>query len=191
MKEPLTFIDLFAGAGGFSLGFYQAGMKGIFAVERDPMAFATLKYNLIDRNNAFAWPSWLPVAQMDIRFVIDKYKEELKGLRGGVDLVAGGPPCQGFSTAGRRIEHDERNQMFREYVKFVDLVRPMMILFENVPGFSYRFNKNRTEGISYSSLLNAELGRIGYEPPTEVIYDFSDYGVPQTRKRLIIFLRMR
>ncbi len=187
MNKPLTFIDLFAGAGGFSLGLYQAGMKGIFAVERDSMAFETLKYNLIDGENAFAWPSWMPIAQMDIRYVIDHYKDEILALRGDVDLVAGGPPCQGFSTAGRRVEHDERNQMFKEYVKFVDIVRPRMILFENVPGFSYRFNKNGSLGASYLSLLKAELERIGYETPTEAVYNFSDFGVPQSRKRLIIF----
>jgi DNA (cytosine-5)-methyltransferase 1 len=187
MKEPLTFIDLFAGAGGFSLGFHQAGMKGIFAIERDPMAFETLRYNLIDRRDAFAWPPWLPVAQMDIRYVINRYKEELRGLRGKVDLVAGGPPCQGFSTAGRRIEHDERNQMFREYINFVELVAPRMILFENVPGFSFHFRKNGTGSDSYSGLLKSELLDIGYEPPTQEIYDLSDFGVPQSRKRLIVF----
>ena len=164
MKEPLTFIDLFAGAGGFSLGFYQAGMKGIFAVERDPMAFETLRYNLIDRKNAFAWPSWLPIAQMDIRYVIDKYKEELEGLRGKVDLVAGGPPCQGFSTAGRRLEHDERNQMFREYIKFVEIVQPRMILFENVLGFDMRFGGKQGNGPSYSNLLGNRCDPFGYMP---------------------------
>ncbi|EQB64614.1 MAG: hypothetical protein AMDU3_IPLC00004G0192 [Thermoplasmatales archaeon I-plasma] len=187
MKEPLTFIDLFAGAGGFSLGFHQAGMKGIFAIERDPMAFETLRYNLIDRKNAFAWPSWLPVAQMDIRYVIDKYKEELKGLRGEVDLVAGGPPCQGFSTAGRRIEHDERNQMFREYIKFVEIVQPRMILFENVLGFDMRFGGKQGNGPSYSNLLGNRLKQIGFEKPALRKVDFSEYGVPQFRKRIILY----
>ncbi len=185
MKEPLTFIDLFSGAGGFSLGFHEAGMKGIFAIERDPMAFETLRYNLIQGRTAFDWPSWLPVAKMDIRYIIDNYREELRGLRGKVDLVAGGPPCQGFSTAGRRVEHDERNQMFREYVKFVELVEPRMILFENVPGFNMRFGGQ--DGMSYSSLLSRKLGDIGYEVPAQSIYDFSEFGVPQSRKRLIIF----
>lgn len=187
MKEPLTFIDLFAGAGGFSLGFHEAGMRGIFAVERDPMAFETLRYNLIGTRNAFDWPSWLPVSQMDMRYVIDSYRDELKGLRGKVGLVAGGPPCQGFSIAGRRVEHDERNLMFKEYIKFVELVEPRMILFENVPGFSFQFKKNGTNSDSYSEQLSSELTNIGYEPPTQRIYDFSEFGVPQSRKRLMIF----
>lgn len=187
MKEPLTFIDLFAGAGGFSLGFHQAGMEGLFAIERDPMAFKTLRYNLIDRRNAFSWPSWLPVMQMDIRDVITGRREELMALRGKVDLVAGGPPCQGFSTAGRRIEHDERNQMFREYIKFVEFVQPRMILFENVLGFDMRFGGKEGNGHSYSNLLGNRLQQIGFEKPALRKIDFSEYGVPQFRKRIIIY----
>jgi DNA (cytosine-5)-methyltransferase 1 len=187
MKEPLTFIDLFAGAGGFSLGFHQAGMKGIFAIERDAMAFETLRYNLIEGRNAFNWPSWLPIKPIDIRDAIVSRREELRRLRGKVDLVAGGPPCQGFSTAGRRVEHDERNQMFREYIKFVEFVQPRMILFENVPGFDMRFGGKEGNGHSYSTLLGNRLQQIGFEKPALRKIDFSEYGVPQFRKRIIIY----
>ena len=182
----MNFIDLFAGAGGFSLGLYQAGMRGLFAVERDPMAFSTLEHNLIRDRAAFEWPDWLPRGPMDIRTLLDIYRDQLAKLSGKVDIVVGGPPCQGFSLAGRRIEHDERNSLFKEYVKFVELVRPRAIVFENVPGFSYSFKKMQSANTTYSSRLSAELRAIGYEDPAQGIFDFSDYGVPQTRKRLLL-----
>ena len=105
-KSTYTVIDLFAGCGGLSLGLYQAGWKGVFAVEKNPCAFETLKYNLIDGKKHFDWPDWLPVKQLDIIEVNKTYKQQLKKLRGTIDLVAGGPPCQGFSMAGKRIEDD-------------------------------------------------------------------------------------
>jgi DNA (cytosine-5)-methyltransferase 1 len=186
MRDPLTFIDLFAGAGGFSLGLSQAGLKGIFAVERDSMAFSTLEHNLVRKAKAFKWPNWLPVAAVDIRTVLSEHRDELAGLTGSVDLVVGGPPCQGFSVAGRRFEHDERNQLFKEYVKFVGLVKPRLLLFENVPGFSYPFKELGNPQVKYSSLLAQELQKIGYEDPAQHIFDFSEFGVPQRRRRLIV-----
>jgi DNA (cytosine-5)-methyltransferase 1 len=186
LREPLTFIDLFAGAGGFSLGLHQAGLKGIFAVEREGMAFSTLEHNLIRKVKAFEWPDWLPVAAADIRSVLSEYKDQLVGLKGTVDIVVGGPPCQGFSVAGRRLEHDERNQLFKEYVKFVNLVRPRLLMFENVPGFSYSFRVQGKPQLPYSSLLAQQLQDIGYEEPVQHILDFSEFGVPQRRKRLIV-----
>ncbi len=184
--EAPTFIDLFAGAGGFSLGFYQAGLKGIMAVERDPMAFHTLQHNLIDGVRAFDWPSWFTVAPHDIGGIIAEHEQQLIKLRGSVGVVSGGPPCQGFSHAGRRLEHDERNQMFKEYVRFVKLVRPRLILFENVPGFAHSFRKNDHHATTYVDKLTSELKSIGFEPPSQAIVDFSRFGVPQARKRLII-----
>ncbi|MDA8142735.1 MAG: DNA cytosine methyltransferase [Thermoplasmatales archaeon] len=186
MSEPLTFIDLFAGAGGFSLGLHQAGLAGIFAVERNEMAFSTLRHNLIETENAFDWPEWLPKEQIDIRFFLERYQTELSRLKGKVDLIVGGPPCQGFSMAGRRVEHDERNSLFQDYVKFVKLVEPSIIMFENVPGFSFPFGKNEQNDIPYSIKLSRELVNIGYQQPEQSIYNFSHFGVPQSRKRLVI-----
>lgn len=186
MREPLTFIDLFAGAGGFSLGLSQAGHKGIFAVERDSMAFSTLEHNLIRNTKVFEWPKWLPVAAMDIKVVLSEYKDQLSKLNGSVDIVVGGPPCQGFSMAGKRFEHDERNQLFKEYVKFVDLVRPRSLIFENVPGFSFSFRERGKQQVPYSTLLSKRLQEIGYEEPAQRIFDFSEFGVPQQRRRLIV-----
>ena len=105
-----TVIDLFAGAGGLSLGLYQAGWEGLFAIEKNAFAFETLKYNLIDIKKHFNWPDWLPQTEHDINEVLKKYPKQLKSLKGKVDLVAGGPPCQGFSMAGKRVEEDVRNQ---------------------------------------------------------------------------------
>lgn len=75
--------------------------------------------------------------------MLENYKIELKELRGKVDLVAGGPPCQGFSMAGKRVKEDIRNNLVFSYIKFIDLVRPKIILFENVKGFTYAFDKKR------------------------------------------------
>lgn len=151
------------------------------------MAFRTIQHNLIDKSDAFDWPSWLPIMPMDIRYLINNYKEELMKFRETIDIVVGGPPCQGFSVAGRRQEHDERNKMFKEYVRFVELAAPKMIFFENVPGFASPFKKDENKGVSYADLLSNELAGIGYEFPKQLKYDFSDFGVPQSRKRLIIF----
>jgi len=186
MREPLTFIDLFAGAGGFSLGLHRAGLKGIFAVERDGMAFSTLEHNLVLKAKAFEWPAWLPRAPMDIRTLLAGYRDRLAKLSGKVDLVVGGPPCQGFSLAGRRTEHDERNQMFREYLKFIEIARPSMVMFENVPGFGMPFGHGANPGKSYASLLGDGLAAMGYGKPEFAVLNFSDHGVPQNRKRLIM-----
>ncbi|MFY8003759.1 MAG: DNA cytosine methyltransferase, partial [Chitinophagaceae bacterium] len=108
-EHKSTYIDLFAGCGGLSLGLHNAGWKGLFAIEKSPDAFKTLKHNLIDKKKHFGWPTWLPQESIEIDKAIDLYKNELKKLQGKVDLVAGGPPCQGFSMAGRRNENDQRN----------------------------------------------------------------------------------
>lgn len=139
--KPRKYIDLFAGCGGLSLGLHLSGWKGVFAIEKSPFAFETLKYNLIENRKHFDWPSWLSISNHDINEVLDNYQEELKRLQGTIDLVAGGPPCQGFSMAGKRVENDTRNQLVFSYIQFIKLVKPKMILFENVKGFTFAFNK--------------------------------------------------
>ena len=182
-----TVIDLFAGCGGLSLGLYQAGWEGLFAIEKNPFAFETLKHNLIDNKKHFNWPEWLPQTAHEINEVLDKYPDQLKALRGQVDLVAGGPPCQGFSMAGKREENDTRNQLVFSYIKFIELVKPKMILFENVKGFTYAFDKGKTEAEAepYSHKVISQLEELGYDVKAQVI-DFSQYGVPQRRKRFIL-----
>ena len=184
MQSKPTVIDLFAGCGGLSLGLHQAGWQGLFAVEKSKDAFQTLEYNLIKKENHFNWPEWLEKEPHEIDELLDKHKDELQALRGKVDLVAGGPPCQGFSMAGRRIEHDSRNQLVFSYIKFIDLVRPKILLFENVKGFTCSFSKEKGAK-SYSSEVQNELEKLGYNVKAEII-DFSEYGVPQKRKRFIM-----
>lgn len=119
-QEPssLKFIDLFSGCGGLSLGLSMAGMEGVFAVEKDPMAFETFEANFLDEGRRhdyqFTWPSWLKKESWSIHDLICEHSDKLASLRGQVDVIAGGPPCQGFSFAGRRNEDDPRNQLFKE-----------------------------------------------------------------------------
>lgn len=184
MGIPPTYIDLFAGCGGLSLGLHNAGWKGIFAVEKSPDAFKTLKHNLIDKKSHFDWPEWLPQSSHEIDNVLKKYKDQLTELRGKVDLVAGGPPCQGFSMAGRRKENDLRNNLIKSYIQFINLVQPKVIFFENVKGFTLEFKKNREKGKQYSSYVEKELGK-KYHVKGQLI-NFGEYGVPQKRTRFIL-----
>lgn len=114
--NKLNYIDIFAGCGGLSLGFHNAGWKGTFAIEKSPFAFKTLKHNLIDNHSHFSWVDWLQAKENDINEVLHKSKNELKKLRDKTDLVVGGPPCQGFSFAGTREKEDERNNFAHDYL---------------------------------------------------------------------------
>jgi len=184
MIKP-RFIDVFAGCGGLSLGLSQAGWHGIFAVERHPHAFETLRHNLIDGIHAhYEWPDWLPVGPHGIEELIDQYSQELVGLRGAVELVAGGPPCQGFSSAGRRSPNDPRNKLVRQYLRFIDLVQPPMILMENVRGFK-TMHVSPDSSETYSDYVVAELRRMGYDVWTSLLVA-SDWGVPQRRPRFFV-----
>lgn len=185
-KRECTVIDLFAGCGGLSLGLYQAGWKGLFAIEKNPCAFETLKFNLIDGKKHFSWPKWLPKEPLDINEVNEKYQEQLQALQGKVDLVAGGPPCQGFSMAGQRQKKDLRNQLVFAYIRFIKMVQPKMVLFENVKGFTHAFDKKKNpNAVPYSQKVIEALQGLGYDVKPHVI-DFSQYGVPQRRKRFIL-----
>lgn len=185
-----TYIDLFAGCGGLSLGLNQSGWQGLFAVEKSPFAFATLKHNLIDILDHFNWPSWMPVQEHDINEILQAKHKELHQLRGTVDLVAGGPPCQGFSSAGKREESDKRNSLIRSYIKFIRLVQPKILFFENVKGFTQKFEKNASKGIRYSEFVENSLRRSGRDFKGYEVYgkliDFSEYGIPQKRTRFIL-----
>ncbi|MDO8965733.1 DNA cytosine methyltransferase [Algoriphagus sp.] len=185
MEKKPTYIDLFAGCGGLSLGLHKAGWKGVFAIEKSPDAFATLEHNLIKKKKHFDWPGWLDPTNHDINEVLENKSEELIGLRGKIDLVAGGPPCQGFSMAGRRVENDSRNDLINSYVNFIDYVRPKLIFFENVRGFTLGFKNNDTKGRAYSSYVVEKLENLNYTVKGRLI-DFSNYGIPQKRTRFIL-----
>jgi DNA (cytosine-5)-methyltransferase 1 len=186
MSRPMpTYIDLFAGCGGLSLGLHNSGWKGLFAIEKSTDAFETLRYNLIEKKNHFDWPDWLPQTHLEINKVLLDYEENLKALQGKVDLIAGGPPCQGFSIAGRRKEDDVRNGLIKSYLRFIMYVRPKLIFFENVKGFTLKFEKNKSKGMAYSQYVLRVLNFFGYEVEGRMI-DFSKYGLPQKRTRFIM-----
>lgn len=182
-KENL-YIDIFAGCGGLSTGLLKAGWTGLFAVEKNKDAFSTLKHNLIDKNNHFLWPSWLKIKEHDINELIKDNEKELLDLQGKITLVAGGPPCQGFSMAGKRDKDDQRNKLVKSYIKFIRLVMPKAIIFENVHGFTVNF-KNKKGTKQYSSYVERALKRLGYKTFHQIV-DMSEYGIPQKRKRFIL-----
>lgn len=184
MANEKLYIDIFAGCGGLSTGLLNAGWTGLFAIEKNADAFATLKYNLIDNKEHFRWPKWLPVKECDINVLLKDHMDDLMALRGKVTLVAGGPPCQGFSMAGKRDKNDQRNKLVKSYIKFIKLVLPQVIIFENVHGFTVNFKgKKRTK--QYSSYVERALRRLGYKTMHQIV-DMSEYGVPQNRKRFIL-----
>ena len=183
-----NFIDLFSGCGGFSLGLGQAGWKGLFAIEKDSMAFETFKYNLLYGDfQHYSWPKWLPKRAMTVQILLKDYTEELESLRGKVDLLAGGPPCQGFSMAGQRNSRDPRNKLSQHYIEVVNLVRPKLIIIENVRGFNTVFSNCSFSNskIPYSVVVKKKLENIGYT----VFHDYvrcDRYGVAQLRTRFLM-----
>jgi len=185
MEKQPTYIDLFAGCGGLSLGLHNAGWKGLFAIEKSPDAFKTLKHNLIENKNHFNWPSWLPKENIEIDNAIKLHKDNLEKLKNKVDLVAGGPPCQGFSMAGRRNENDQRNNLIKSYIDFIKIIKPKILFFENVKGFTMQFKKNKDKGKEYSSYVENALNRAGYFVKGELV-NFGEYGIPQKRTRFIL-----
>jgi DNA (cytosine-5)-methyltransferase 1 len=184
-KMKLTYIDLFSGCGGLAFGLHKAGWKGLFAIEKSKDAFETLKFNQIDKQKNFLWPSWLEMKNHDINEVIDKHSDKLLELKNKVTLIAGGPPCQGFSMAGRRKEDDDRNKLINSYVKFVELVEPELLFFENVKGFTIGFKQGNKRGEAYSVYVVNALQKLGYNVHGEIV-DFSQFGVPQKRQRYIL-----
>ena len=177
-------VDIFSGCGGLTLGLHNAGVEGLFAIEKSPDAFMTLRTNLIDRLGHFDWPRWLPQCAHDINDVLRRHRAQLEALRGHVDLLAGGPPCQGFSLAGRRRHGDRRNRLVHSYIAMVDAIQPKCLLLENVKGFTIPFRVNG-EDRQYSSLVVDELRRRHYDVSFQLV-DFSRFGVPQRRTRFVL-----
>jgi DNA (cytosine-5)-methyltransferase 1 len=169
-----------------------SGWQGLFAIEKNQDAFQTLSHNLIEGEKyKFCWPTWLPIKPMSVSTLIKRYYKNLIELRGQVDLVAGGPPCQGFSTAGRRDPDDKRNKLTEHYIKVVDLVRPKYVLLENVAGFTMAFNSAANKGRlsknkqPYSEVVQSKLEALGYTVFTSFVLS-SRIGVPQSRERFIM-----
>ena len=175
-----TSIDLFAGCGGLSLGLSQAGFSQLFAIESHKDAFETYRSNLVDgKSYARRWPDWLPIGPHDIQAVLRGKGSELNALRGKVDLVAGGPPCQGFSMNGRRNPNDPRSLMIECYLKLVAMVRPKIVLLENVRGFTSMLHP---KGKLYPEYARDFLRNLGYEPYDSMLAA-EEWGIPQRRHR--------
>jgi DNA (cytosine-5)-methyltransferase 1 len=191
--SQFSYIDIFAGCGGLSLGLHNAGWKGLFAIEKSKDAFETLKYNLIDTTQHFGWKQRYSqtitefamhynISEKEIpclflydlignRYkVISKYRSELKKLAGTVTLVVGGPPCQGFSMAGQRKKNDIRNTLSDSYIEFISIVKPKFLVFENVQGFTIGFkDENEKKGVPYSMILKEKLEKLGYSVEGKMI----------------------
>lgn len=188
-REHLVFADVFAGCGGISLGLICAGWQGRFAIEKNANAFETLKTNLVDgQQGDFNWPEWLPKEAISTSDLLKNHSHSLNELKGKISLLAGGPPCQGFSMAGRRTHSDPRNSLTEDYIKLVEKLQPRILLIENVRGFTLPFKKHGngdSKDIPYSTKVIERLEKIGYTVFSELV-DLSAYGVPQARKRFII-----
>lgn len=189
-----TYIDFFSGCGGLSLGLGWAGWHGIFAIEKDLMAYTTFDKNLIDEDaphRHFAdWPSWLEKAPHAIEDILqdENAVQHLKKMSGKVTLVAGGPPCQGFSIAGARNGNDPRNLLVFKQIEAIKILRPRYAIIENVGGFEHKFVSRPIDGMSMSVAEEAvkQLELLGYNVG-KVKINAADYGVPQVRERIIIF----
>jgi DNA (cytosine-5)-methyltransferase 1 len=171
MKKRRTAIDLFSGCGGLTLGLKLAGFKVLAAVENDALAVETYKAN---------HPEVL-VLPHDIREVkAAALRKHLRLETGELDLLAGCPPCQGFSTLrtrnGAKQKRDRRNSLITNMVRFARAFRPKAIMMENVPGLAEHWSFRK---------LCRDLRRIGYRIEWD-IKDARNYGVPQRRKRLIM-----
>lgn len=167
----MNFIDLFAGAGGLSEGLTEAGFHCLFANEIEPIYAQTYRLN----------HPGTKVTTADIRMLDPiKIRENLGLERGQLDLIAGGPPCQGFSiNAPIRSNEDARNHLFRDYLRFVDAFAPRFVLIENVPGLV-----SFEQGATLDAILMA-LSDLGYGADVKIL-GAAYYGVPQMRWRTII-----
>ena len=168
MGEKLRFLDLFAGIGGFRLGLEQAGHECIGFCEIDKFARQVYKANF----NTEGEVEW-----HDITKVTD---EQIGELRGKVDLITGGFPCQAFSVAGkRRGFNDTRGTLFFEIARVARILKPRYLLLENVKGLL-----NHARGDTFFTILNT-LGELGYWVEWQLL-NSKDFGVPQNRERVFI-----
>lgn len=162
-------VDLFSGAGGLSLGLERAGIKSVISNEIEKDFAKTHSLNFLECRMLNK-----SIYEVDFRSEVASM-----GLEGRIDLVAGGPPCQGFSTVGKKDASDPRNSLFMQFLRAVEEIRPRFVLFENVAGFKRLYGgeiyKRTVEGLDHlnfdhvSAVLNAK-----------------DYGAPQSRERTII-----
>jgi DNA (cytosine-5)-methyltransferase 1 len=169
MPNAPTVISLLAGCGGSSLGYSMAGYRELLAVEWDDHAVETFKANFPD----------VPVFHGDIAKLSVEEVLRITGLKPGeLDVLDGSPPCQGFSTAGKRKMDDGRNQLFREYIRLLRGLQPKVLVMENVSGMV----KGKMKLIFVDILK--ELKSSGYHVSARLM-NAMYYGVPQSRQRMI------
>ena len=164
-------LDLFAGAGGMTLGFKNAGIQSIGAIEIDRFTAETFKHNFPE----------IPIYNRDIYSFTN---EEISELFAGVDIVAGGPPCQGFSVAGPTQYGiiDKRNTLIMEFFRFIEVIRPKYCVLENVKGIlSGKMNSTQKAISVYMDALK----NISYKSRVYIL-QAADFGVPQFRERVVI-----
>lgn len=166
----LKSIDLFGGAGGMSEGLRQAGFQCVFANDFEDAAVETFR-----RNHPSVPVSGTDIAALDAGAI----RRDLGLKRGQLDLVAGGPPCQGFSTYGKRSPTDLRNQLYVHFFRFIEEFRPKAFAMENVVGIL-----SFASGGVINDIQTRARG-LGYEPTVSLL-DAADFGVPQYRRRVIV-----
>lgn len=168
--EKPTVISTFAGCGGSSLGYKMAGYHELLAVEWDDNAVETFRLNFPE----------VPVYHGDIAALSAEKCMELAGVKAGeLDVLDGSPPCQGFSTAGKRKYDDPRNSLFKEYARLLAGLQPKVFVMENVTGMVKGHMKQ-----AYLAIVRA-LRDCGYRVKGEVL-NAMYYGVPQSRERVIV-----
>jgi DNA (cytosine-5)-methyltransferase 1 len=194
------FVDLFAGCGGLSLGLHRAGFRHVLAVEKSPMAGQTYYHNFISRLSPGEagdeeWKGYLSLtlAEQAARGLV--VAEVGSVLSDGdlmrrlqerdLDLVAGGPPCQGFSMAGRRDPNDSRNQLAWQFLEFVEATSPRAVIIENVLGIGQDFVKRGARApLEELTTALSQMGRGYVVRPMRL--NAMDFGVPQHRPRVFI-----
>jgi len=167
-SRETPFVDLFCGAGGLSAGFERAGFRAVYAIDNEPAAIQTFKFN---HPHSEALCS-------DIEKITAKDIFEAVGSD-KVPLIVGGPNCQGVSLRGKRDPNDPKNKMFSHFHRLIDEVQPEWFLMENVPGLLHRHNRELAADIFQS------FEEIGYRCGADVLLA-ADYGVPQLRYRLFL-----
>lgn len=162
-------IDLFCGCGGMSRGVQDAGYQIVYSIDFNKKAVETYRKNF---GHA--------VECADITKVDAQKVKDTLGTQ--VDVIFGGPPCQGFSMAGKRDSKDPRNALFKEFVRFVDVFKPRVFVMENVPGI---LTMKTTANELVIDIITGEFEKIGYKIAYKKLYA-PDYGVPQKRRRVFI-----
>lgn len=157
------FVDLFCGAGGLSEGLEQRGLKTTLAIDKDKSALQTYRFNR-------PWLSSNRIINEDIRTLVENVSFDF------VPLVVGGPPCQGFSNANKhRKAHDERNELYKYYIRSVSHAQPDIFLIENVEGI-----------LTHLNVIRRDFAAINYKVFKPIILNTSEFGFPQKRKRAFI-----